>query len=95
MALSRRPRASIAFIKAGIIAICSIAILLFIVLRRFGDVLLTLIPLLVAALVTLEICGLTGLQINYANIIALPALRRVQDLLRDCMARRRIELFAV
>lgn len=74
VALSRRPRASIAFIKAGIIAICSIAILLFIVLRRFGDVLLTLIPLLVAAAVTLEICGLTGFQINYANIIALPAL---------------------
>ena len=63
-----------AFIKAGIIAICSIAVLLFIVLRRFGDVLLTLIPLLVAAAVTLEICGLTGFQINYANIIALPAL---------------------
>ncbi|MFY9836067.1 MAG: MMPL family transporter, partial [Xanthobacteraceae bacterium] len=56
-----------AFIKAGIIAICSIAVLLFIVLRRIGDVLLTLIPLLVAAAVTLEICGLTGLQINYAN----------------------------
>ena len=63
-----------AFIKAGIIAICSIAVLLFIVLRRVGDVLLTLIPLLVAAAVTLEICGLTGFQINYANIIALPAL---------------------
>jgi hopanoid biosynthesis associated RND transporter like protein HpnN len=63
-----------AFIKAGIIALCSIAVLLFIVLRRIGDVLLTLIPLLVAAAVTLEICGLTGLQINYANIIALPAL---------------------
>jgi hopanoid biosynthesis associated RND transporter like protein HpnN len=63
-----------AFIKAGIIAICSIAVLLFIVLRRVGDVLLTLIPLLVAAVVTLEICGLTGFQINYANMIALPAL---------------------
>jgi predicted RND superfamily exporter protein len=63
-----------AFIKAGIIAICSIAVLLFIVLRRVGDVLLTLIPLLVAAVVTLEICGLIGFQINYANMIALPAL---------------------
>lgn len=63
-----------AFFKAGVIAICSIAVLLFIVLRRVGDVLLTLIPLLVAAAVTLEICGLTGFQINYANIIALPAL---------------------
>ena len=63
-----------AFIKAGIIALCSIAVLLFIVLRRVGDVLLTLIPLLVAAAVTLEICGLTGFEINYANMIALPAL---------------------
>ena len=63
-----------AFIKAGIIAICSIAVLLLIVLRRVNDVLLTLIPLLVAAAVTLEICGLTGFQINYANMIALPAL---------------------
>ncbi|HEY1981969.1 MAG TPA: MMPL family transporter [Xanthobacteraceae bacterium] len=63
-----------AFAKAGILALCSIAILLWLVLRRIGDMLLTLIPLLVAAAVTLEICGLTGFQINYANIIALPAL---------------------
>jgi hopanoid biosynthesis associated RND transporter like protein HpnN len=63
-----------AFIKAGLLALCSITILLYLVLRRIGDVLLTLIPLLVAAAVTLEICGLTGFQINYANIIALPAL---------------------
>ncbi|MGH6676357.1 MAG: MMPL family transporter, partial [Xanthobacteraceae bacterium] len=63
-----------AFIKAGVIAICSIAFLLWLVLRRIGDVLLTLIPLLVAAAATLEICALTGLALNYANIIALPAL---------------------
>jgi uncharacterized protein len=63
-----------AFLKAGLLALCSIAILLWLVLRRIGDMLLTLIPLLVAAAVTLEICGLTGFQINYANIIALPAL---------------------
>ncbi len=63
-----------AFIKAGVLAICSIAILLFLVLRRIGDVLLTLIPLLVAAAATLEICALSGFALNYANIIALPAL---------------------
>jgi hypothetical protein len=63
-----------AFIKAGIIALCAIAVLLWLVLRRIGDVLITLIPLLVAAAVTLEICGLTDFQLNYANIIALPAL---------------------
>jgi uncharacterized protein len=36
--------------------------------------LLTLIPLLVAAAATLEICALSGFALNYANIIALPAL---------------------
>src|SRR5262249_9118513 len=63
-----------AFIHAGIYALGSIAILLWIVLRRFGDVLLTLVPLLVAGLVTLEICVLIGLPLNFANIIALPLL---------------------
>jgi predicted RND superfamily exporter protein len=63
-----------AFLEAGFWALLSIAILLWIVLRRFGDVLLTLIPLLVAGVVTLEICVLIGLKLNYANIIALPLL---------------------
>jgi uncharacterized protein len=63
-----------AFLEAGACAISSIAILLWIALRRPGDVLLTLIPLLVAAAATLEICALTGFALNYANIIALPAL---------------------
>jgi len=63
-----------AFIRAGVLAIISIAILLLIVLRRIRDVLLTLIPLWVAAAATLEICALSGFALNYANIIALPAL---------------------
>jgi predicted RND superfamily exporter protein len=63
-----------AFIQAAVIALVSITILLWITLRRFGDVLRTLIPLLVAATVTLEICVLIGLQLNFANIIALPLL---------------------
>ena len=63
-----------AFILAGIYALVSIAILLWIVLKRFGDVLLTLIPLLVAGLITLEICVLIGMPLNFANIIALPLL---------------------
>ena len=41
-----------AFIEAGACAISSIAILLWISLRRIADVLLTLIPLLVAAVAT-------------------------------------------
>ncbi len=63
-----------AFIQAGIWALVSIAILLWIVLRRFGDVLLTLVPLLVAGMVALEACVLLGMPLNFANIIALPLL---------------------
>jgi uncharacterized protein len=63
-----------AFVHAGIFALVSIAILLWIVLRRLGDVLLTLVPLLLAGLVTLEVCVLIGLPLNFANIIALPLL---------------------
>ena len=63
-----------AFIQAGIYALISIAILLWIVLRRFGDVLLTLVPLLLAGVVTLEVCVLIGMPLNFANIIALPLL---------------------
>jgi hopanoid biosynthesis associated RND transporter like protein HpnN len=63
-----------AFILAGVFALVSIAILLWIVLKRVGDVLLTLIPLLVAGLITLEICVLIGMPLNFANIIALPLL---------------------
>jgi hopanoid biosynthesis associated RND transporter like protein HpnN len=63
-----------AFIEAGILALVSIAVLLFIALRRVTDVLLTLVPLLLAGAVTLEVCVMTGLALNFANIIALPLL---------------------
>ena len=63
-----------AFIQAAAWALCSIAFLLWIVLRRAWDVVLTLVPLLVAAAVTLEICSLLNFPLNYANIIALPIL---------------------
>ena len=63
-----------AFIEAGFWALLSIGLLLWIVLRRIGDVLLTLIPLLLAGVVTLQICVLIGMPLNFANIIALPLL---------------------
>jgi uncharacterized protein len=63
-----------AFFEAGIIALAAIFVLLFFALRRLSDVFLTLIPLLIAGAVTLEICALTGMAINFANIIALPLL---------------------
>jgi uncharacterized protein len=63
-----------AFLQAGVWALGSIAILLWFALRRFGDVLLTLVPLMLAGVLTLEICVLIGLPLNFANIIALPLL---------------------
>jgi uncharacterized protein len=63
-----------AFIEAGIFALTAIAVLLWITLRRITDVLLTLIPLLVAGVVTLELCVVLDLPLNFANIIALPLL---------------------
>jgi len=63
-----------AFVEAGIFALSAIAVLLWIALRRIGDVLLTLVPLLVAGVVTLELCVVLGLPLNFANVIALPLL---------------------
>jgi hopanoid biosynthesis associated RND transporter like protein HpnN len=63
-----------AFAQAGIYALLSITILLLIVLKRVGDVLLTLVPLVLAGVLTLEICVLIGMPLNFANIIALPLL---------------------
>jgi hypothetical protein len=63
-----------AFLQASGLALASIAALLWLTLRRFGDVLLTLIPLVLAAILTLELSVLIGLPLNFANIIALPLL---------------------
>jgi hopanoid biosynthesis associated RND transporter like protein HpnN len=63
-----------AFIEAGAFALLSIGLILWITLRRLSDVLLTLVPLLLAGVVTLEICVLIDLPLNFANIIALPLL---------------------
>jgi hopanoid biosynthesis associated RND transporter like protein HpnN len=63
-----------AFFQAGFWALGSIAILLFVVLRRISDVLLTLIPLLMAGVVTMELMVLLQMKLNFANIIALPLL---------------------
>ncbi len=63
-----------AFVQSGIYALTAIALLLLIALRRIGDVLLTLVPLLLAGVVTLELCVILDLPLNFANIIALPVL---------------------
>ena len=63
-----------AFLHAALWSIVSITILLWITLRRFGDVLRTLVPLLVSGVVTLELCVVIGMPLNFANIIALPLM---------------------
>lgn len=63
-----------AFIHAGIFALVVISLLLWLTLRRISDVLMTMVPLLVAGAVTLELCVLIGLPLNFANIVALPLL---------------------
>jgi uncharacterized protein len=63
-----------AFLQAAVLSAVAIALILFVALRRWVDVALTLVPLFVAIVVTLEVCVLVGLQLNFANIIALPLL---------------------
>jgi predicted RND superfamily exporter protein len=63
-----------AFLQAAVLSVLLIALILFIALRRWIDVALTLVPLLIAIVVTLEICVVIGLRLNFANIIALPLL---------------------
>ena len=63
-----------AFFEAGALALLSIALLLWLVLQKLSDMLLTLIPLILAAVVTLEVTVLIGMPLNFAKIIALPLL---------------------
>jgi uncharacterized protein len=63
-----------AFLQASVLSLLSIALILFAALGRWQDVALTLVPLLVAILFTLEICVAIELKLNFANIIALPLL---------------------
>jgi len=63
-----------AFVNAGIFAFVSIALLLAVTLRRPRDVITTLLPLLLSALLTLATCVLIDLPLNFENIIALPLL---------------------
>ena len=63
-----------AFIEAGLLALLAITVLLAIALRRIRYVVLTLVPILLGALMTLASCVLMRQPLNFANIIALPLL---------------------
>jgi hopanoid biosynthesis associated RND transporter like protein HpnN len=65
---------STAFVQAGIIGVAAITILLAVVLRRLREIVLVILPLLLAAALTLAITVVIGMPLNYANIIALPLL---------------------
>ncbi|HUC71472.1 MAG TPA: MMPL family transporter [Stellaceae bacterium] len=62
------------FRSAATAAVLAIAVILFVALRRPLDVGLVLAPLLLSALMTVIVMVATQLQLNYANIIALPLL---------------------
>ena len=63
-----------AFIEAGLLSFIVITLLLIVVLRRVRDVMLTIIPLVLTGLLTLATAVAIGLQLNFANVIALPLL---------------------
>ncbi len=63
-----------AFREASAIALAGIVCLLLLVLRRWLDVLLVLLPLLLAAAYTVAAMTLLGLPFNLGNIIVLPLL---------------------
>ncbi len=63
-----------AFVQAASIAAVAIAVLLFLALGRFVDVLLVFAPLVLAALCTVAASVVFGLAFNFANVIVLPLL---------------------
>jgi hopanoid biosynthesis associated RND transporter like protein HpnN len=63
-----------AFSVAAISAIVAIAIILTVALRRSLDVVLVMTPLVVSSLLTVVWVMALGIQLNFANIIALPLL---------------------
>lgn len=63
-----------AFQEATVIAMVSISLLLFLVLRCWRDTLLVMVPLLLAALFTVASMSYLGLSFNLGNIIVLPLL---------------------
>jgi len=62
------------FRAAAVGALAAITVILFVALRRVLDVSLVLAPLLLSSLMTVIVIVLVPLQLNYANIIALPLL---------------------
>ena len=62
---------------AGLLALLAIFAILTLALRNARDVALTLGPLVLATILTLETAHLIGMPLNLANIIALPLMLAV------------------
>lgn len=63
-----------AFQEAAVLAIVTITLVLFLVLRRWLDTGIVVLTLVISALLTALGARAAGMSINYANIIALPLL---------------------
>lgn len=63
-----------AFRQAVIYALISISVVLLFTLRRLQDTVLVLAPLLLSALMTSIVLVAAGIDLNFANVIALPLL---------------------
>ena len=61
-----------ACIQATILAVVVSALLLLVVLRRPGETLFVLVPLVLTLLLTVATCLVLGIPLNLANVIALP-----------------------
>ena len=62
------------FRQALAMALCGVALLLFLLWRRLGDMVLVLVPLGFALLLTTAAAALVGIPFNFANIVVLPLL---------------------
>ena len=63
-----------AFLEATALAAVLISAILLVMLRRFADIVLVLVPLAFAALMTVAASVVLGLAFNFANVIVLPLL---------------------
>jgi uncharacterized protein len=63
-----------AFILAGLYSFIAIFLILAFALKRALDVALTLGPLVLAGIMSLEAADMLGMSLNFANIIALPLM---------------------
>ncbi len=61
-----------ACVQATTLAVVMAALLLLIVLRRLGETLFVLLPLVLTLLLTVAVCLALGIPLNLANVIALP-----------------------